>query len=416
MTTGPGWVRPSPTEREARWDVATGVLLAVGVVLSTALSRDAGIDPGSLRPGQVEEVGWALAVALPLCLRRRFPLSSLVVCAVAFIGLQLRYVGDATMTSVCLFAAVYTAGAWGRDRRRATVVRAVVVAALAVCLGYVLTTDTWAALNGLDANRPAGVLPPLAAFAVYTVATNALFLSAAWVFGDAAWVRTRQRAELAERNRELRVERDENARNAVVAERFRIARELHDVVAHHVSVMGVQAGAARLTLTRDPDGVGRVLSSIEAAGRDAIEEMHRLLGVLRDSGQPEVTAPAPGVERLAALVAQPRGDLATTCAVVGEPRELPRSLSISLYRIAQEALTNTVKHANATRADVVVEYGTRAVELVVTDDGRGPTDRDGTREGLGHKGMRERVALHDGTLTTGPDGRGYAVRARFPLP
>ncbi|MFE3825929.1 sensor histidine kinase [Streptomyces sp. NPDC059092] len=435
MTTGPVWARPSPTGRQWRWDLAVGVLLTVGVAVSTVLSRSAGIDPGSLRPGPGEELAWALAVGLPLCFRRRFPLSALMMCAVAFIGLQLRFVGDSSASSVCLTLAVYTAGAWSRDRRRATAVRIVVVVALSATLAYALSTDTWSALNGLTAGRDSGPLPVLPAFALYAVGTNVLFLAGAWTFGNAAWVQTRQRTELAERNREVQAERDENARNAVIAERLRIARELHDVVAHHVSVMGVQAGAARLMLTRDPAAVGGALMSIESAGRDAVEEMHRLLGVLRDERRPAQETPIAGVERLATLVEGVRGALRATCTVDGEPRELPQSLSISLYRIAQEALTNTVRHAGASRVDVTLSYRPTTVELIVVDDGQGaaghtaavPSAQDARRTGsgrtgsgrarggLGHIGMRERVALHDGTLQVGPDERGYAVRAWFRL-
>ncbi|MGW2514907.1 sensor histidine kinase [Streptomyces scopuliridis] len=324
--------------------------------MSTLLSRSAGIDPGSLRPGQGEELAWALAVGLPLCFRRRFPLSVLITCTVAFIGLQTRFVGDSSASSVCLALALYTAGAWSRDRHRATVVRIVVVVTLTAGLGYVLSANTWPTLNGLTAGQHTGPLPVLPAFALYTIGTNILFLAGAWTFGNAAWVQTRQRTELAERNRELQAERDENARNAVIAERLRVARELHDVVAHHVSVMGVQAGAARLMLTRDPPAAEGVLLSIESAGRNAVEEMHRLLGVLRDGRQPAQAAPAAGIEQLATLVAGLRGALRTTYTVDGEPRELPQSLSISLYRITQEALTNTVRHADASKVDVTLSY------------------------------------------------------------
>ncbi|MFE2037467.1 sensor histidine kinase [Streptomyces scopuliridis] len=430
MTTGSQWARPSPTGRQRRRDLAVGVLLTAGVAVSTLLSRSAGIDPGSLRPGQGEELAWALAVGLPLCFRRRFPLSVLITCTVTFIGLQMRFVGDSSASSVCLALALYTVGAWSRDRHRATVVRIVVVVTLSAGLGYVLSANTWPTLNGLTAGHHTGPLPVLPAFALYTIGTNILFLAGAWTFGNAAWVQTRQRTELAERNRELQAERDENARNAVIAERLRIACELHDVVAHHVSVMGVQAGAARLMLTRDPPAAEGALLSIESAGRNAVEEMHRLLGVLRDGRQPAQAAPAAGIEQLATLVAGLRGALRTTYTVDGEPRELPQSLSISLYRITQEALTNTVRHADASKVDVTLSYRATTVELTVVDDGRAAADRTATvptahdaqrtrsgraRGGLGHIGMRERVALHDGALQIGPDDRGYCVRARFRL-
>ncbi|MFG1607851.1 sensor histidine kinase [Actinoplanes sp. NPDC049265] len=425
MTTRSTWARPSPTDRQRHWDLATGALLAVAVAVSTLLSRSAGVDPGSLRPGQIEELAWALAVSLPLCVRRRFPLAALTICAAAFVGLQLRYVGDFAASSICLCVAVYTAGAWSRDRRRADVVRTVVVVTLFACLGYALQSDTWLALNGLSAEHDTGPLPVPTAFGLFAIGTNVLFAVGAWVTGNAAWVQMRQRAELAERNRELKIERDENARNAVIAERLRIARELHDVVAHHVSVMGVQAGAARMMLTRDTVAAADALMSIESAGREAVDDMHRLLGVLRDGEQSARTSPAAGVEDLATLVAKPRGTLRTTYTVLGEPRELPQSLSISLYRITQEALTNTVRHGNASTADVMLSFTATSVELLVADNGRPAVDPAaaaqpaGTprrRGGLGQVGMRERVALHDGTLHLGWSDSGYRVRATFGLP
>lgn len=442
------WERPPPTARQQRWDVMLGVLLAVGTILSTVLSRSVGTDTDleSIRPSQGEEALWALAVAVPLCLRRRCPLAVLVTCSIAFIGLQSRFVGESTISSICLFIALYTAGAWGRDRRITSAVRIVIIVAMFCWLAYAISATAWTDAEG-HAPTNSGPIPPRTAAVIYTTAINVLYFAAAWAFGNAAWAQTKQRAELAERNRELQQERDENARRAVIAERVRIARELHDVVAHHVSVMGVQAGAARRVLDRDPALAERTLSSIETSGRSAVEEMHRLLGVLREGepGDDEAAdrSPAPGLDQLDALIAQTRdAGVATTLTVVGEPRGVPLSISISLYRIAQEALTNTVRHAGASRVDVRLRYLDTSVEVEIVDDGRGrPTTghlsgagpgnlsgaglarRNGVANGngltsgsgMGHIGMRERIAMHDGQLEVGPrpDG-GYRVRARFP--
>jgi signal transduction histidine kinase len=426
------WERPPPTSQEQLRDVGLGVLLTIGTICGMVLTRSAGADLDGARAGQVEEVAWALAIGLPLCLRRRYPLAVLVACSMAFIGLQSRQVGESTVTSICLFVALYTAGAWGRNRRITSALRIVVIVVMFCWLAYVLSSTAWSEANEPDPDEQGGPIPVQTAIAIYTTAVNVLYFAAAWAFGNAAWAQTKQRAELAERNRELQVERDANARRAVVAERVRIARELHDVVAHHVSVMGVQAGAARRVLGRDPALAERTLSSIEAAGRSAVEEMHRLLGVLRE-GEPvaddaEDRAPAPGLDQLEGLISLARtAGPDATLGVVGEPRPVPQSISVSLYRIAQEALTNTVRHAGASRVDVRLRYLDAGVEVEVVDDGRGRSaspngslgaaDPKGTvnGSGMGHVGMRERVAMHGGQLEVGPRPEGgYRVRARFP--
>ena len=341
-------------------------------------------------------------------------------------------------SSICLFIALYTAGAWGRNRRITSAVRILIIVIMFCWLAYSISATAWADAGTLEADqRGDGPLPVRTAAVLFTTGINILFFAGAWVFGNAAWTQSKQRAELAERNRELQVERDANARRAVIAERVRIARELHDVVAHHVSVMGVQAGAARRVLDQDPDLARQTLGSIETAGRSAVTEMHRLLGVLREGEPVDNTpdrSPAPGLNQLAALVSQARdAGPEATLTVVGEPRPVPQSVSVSLYRIAQEALTNTVRHAGASRVDVRLRYLDSGVEIEVVDDGRGrprtepgrngSSGRDGDRvgdlppgSGMGHIGMRERVALHHGELEVGPrpDG-GYRVRARFPL-
>ena len=178
--------------------------------------------------------------------------------------------------------------------------------------------------------------------------------------------------ELAEQTVELRREREENARRAVLEERVRIARELHDVVAHHVSVMGIQAGAARRVMARRPDQAEEALSSIEASSRQAVVELHRLLGFLRREGQDDALAPQPDLAQLPELIAQAtQGELTVGLSVEGEPRPLPGTLELSVYRVIQEALTNALKHSGGTAATVRVSYGPSTLEVEVADDGRG---------------------------------------------
>jgi signal transduction histidine kinase len=228
----------------------------------------------------------------------------------------------------------------------------------------------------------------------------------------------RRAKELFERTVELERQREENARRAVFDEHVRIARELHDVVAHHVSVMGVQAGAARVVMGREPRKATAALASIEASSREAVEELHRLLGFLRQAGDPDDLAPRPGVSQLPGLAAGISGPgLTVEVGIEGEQRPLPPTVDVSAYRIVQEALTNTLKHAGASRADVRLRYWPGELEVEVLDNGRGATRPSGRRGGLGLIGMRERAALHGGQLTAGPaPGGGFAVRVKLPTP
>ena len=218
-----------------------------------------------------------------------------------------------------------------------------------------------------------------------------------------------RRAQLAER------ERDVAAREAVVEERARIARELHDAVAHNVSMMVVQAGAERRVLDDEDGATAEVLGTIEQIGRGALTEMRRLVGMLRsDNGDP--LAPQPRLDDLPTLVSQVReAGLPVELEVEGEPRELPVGIELSAYRIVQEALTNALKHAGDAHASVRVRYGADSLELEIVDDGAGaPTAVASGGHGL--VGMRERVALYGGKLDAGrrPSG-GFAVRVLLPI-
>jgi signal transduction histidine kinase len=218
------------------------------------------------------------------------------------------------------------------------------------------------------------------------------------------------RAELLERERELR------AHEAVAEERARIARELHDLVAHNVSVMVVQAGAERHALPPGQESTREALSSIEGAGRQALAEARRLLGMLRQDGQHEELEPQPGLGQVEFLVEQiERAGLPVKLDIEGERNPLPAGVDLCAYRVVQEGLTNALKHAGPAQAEVLLRYAPHALDVQVRDDGAGSPEGNGDGAGHGLIGMRERVALYGGELTAGPrSGGGFCVHARLP--
>jgi signal transduction histidine kinase len=219
------------------------------------------------------------------------------------------------------------------------------------------------------------------------------------------------RAALLEREHELR------AHEAVAEERARIARELHDLVAHNVSVMVVQAGAERHALGEEQASTRDTLASIEQAGRQALAEARRLLGMLRRDGDSQELEPQPSIDQIDFLVEQvQRAGLPVKLEVEGERVPLPAGVDLCAYRIVQEGLTNTLKHAGPAHAEVVLLYGPGTLDVEIRDDGRGTAQANGDGAGHGLIGMRERVALFGGQLETGPrDGGGFEVHAHIPL-
>jgi signal transduction histidine kinase len=423
-----GWRRPAPGDDALRNDTLLAASLFVASVLSFSLWQVAGMydDPA---PAWLSVLCLA-GVTLPLALRRSRPCTVLVVVAVAFIVLGSTRVPETLVANIALFLALYTVGAWGPDRRRATAVRVVVIVAMFVWLIIVLflsTTDP----DGLPGFSRVGVFSPLVAFLLIQLLTNVAYFAAAYWFGQNAWNAARERARVEARTRDLEAERRVVAGQAVALERLRLARELHDAVAHHVSLMGVQASAARTLLPPEATRAAGALEHVEEAARQAIGELQGILGTLRDAGAGEGGRDGVGsldVHRLPQLVEETEAaGLRTSFQVVGEPRPLPPLVSLNLYRIAQEALTNTRKHAGASaRADVRLRYLPDAVELEVADDGVGARARGaaarasdalgGTGSGLGLVGMRERVTADGGTLQAGPRARGgFLVRAHVPL-
>jgi len=243
-----------------------------------------------------------------------------------------------------------------------------------------------------------------------------LIFSLAWVFGVALGNRTAQTRELRMRVVAAELERSVAAERAAADARARIARELHDLVAHSVSVMVVQSSGVRRLLHEEQEREREALLSVEQIGREALEEMRRMLGVLKpDEAQPAALAPQPGLQHLDRLIEQvEKAGLPVELRVEGPPTDLPAGIDLSAYRIVQEGLTNALKHAHGSHAEVVVRYVDDGVEVEVADDGTGSGSAE--LDGHGLAGMRERVALFGGTLDAGPrDGGGFLLRAQLPV-
>jgi signal transduction histidine kinase len=247
------------------------------------------------------------------------------------------------------------------------------------------------------------------------IVPSVVWLVAAWAGGRTVRSWRHKNAALEIANRQLAEQRELQAQAAVTVERGRIARELHDVVAHNVSMMVVQAGAAARVLSGEQPDVRNALDVIAAAGRETVDEMRTLLGVLRSDDGAVTLKPQPGLADLEHLVDGMReAGLPVTLRIEGTPRPLPPALDLSAFRIVQEALTNSLRHAGPARAEVTVRYENDLVTLEIADTGRGPQGGGGTGHGL--VGMRERAALFGGELEAArADGGGFTVRARLPL-
>jgi signal transduction histidine kinase len=261
------------------------------------------------------------------------------------------------------------------------------------------------------------VLPLLArrAFPLATLIVMCLGLAAAWIVGKQVHRQRERAGELAEHTALLARTHQLEMHAAVVAERTRIARELHDVVAHSVSVMGIQAGAARRTLAPRQQAQHEALLDVERLGRQALDEMQRMLGVLRTGEEEQGVGPLPDLAQIGALAADARAaGIEVDLHVDGKLDDLSPGLELTAYRIIQEALTNVCKHAHASLVCVTITRSGPRLDITVADDGNGITSD--VEAGNGLIGMRERVAIHDGELYAGPgDERGFVIRAQLPV-
>jgi signal transduction histidine kinase len=355
---------------------------------------------GGEQPTNAQRVSY-LAVSvlglIGLVLRRRAPLAVLAVLAVTFKawdylffppGAQIPFV-----PFVIMLILAYNTGAHTRNRRAQV--------GVALLLLFIASGIR----NVIEGHQLGNQLP------------SWVFMAAAWLIGKGIQRYRDLTASLRVQARQLEQERDERARLAAALERSRIARELHDVIAHSVSVMVVQAAAERKVLDAKLQQTRDVLEMIEGTGRQALVELRRMLGVLRKSDDQLLLAPQPGLPDLAGLVDQVRdAGLPVTFRVEGNRVPVPAGVELSAYRIVQEALTNTLKHAGSAHAEVTLGYFADHLEVVVVDDGRGSIEGRRSNGGHGLVGMKERVAMLGGTLRAGPsETGGFLVSATLPL-
>ncbi|MEV6974659.1 sensor histidine kinase [Kitasatospora sp. NPDC093806] len=399
------WLRRHPMVVDSVW---AALVLFFGVLP----------EEGSGNGGWKFGVQLAIAIVLPLLMvfRRRFP--DATVAAAAAVGLaQVALNVNPAASSIAYLVFAYTGAAFGTAW----------TSRLALATGLLAGPLVFWRLHPMKAQ----VHPDSVDYVDYSIPESLLIgglmttpFILCWAWGRLTRVRRAYLVELEDRAARLERERDAQAKVAVAAERARIARELHDVVAHNVSVMIVQADGAAYVLDNSPQQAKEALGTIASTGRQALVEMRRLLGVLRTSdSRGEEYVPQPGVEELPELLDQVRtAGLQVDFATSGNPRELPRGVELTVYRIVQEALTNVRKHGGPdVHARVAVDFGERELAVLVEDDGRGSTDEQlaaGGTDGQGHGliGMRERVGMVSGSLDVGPrPGGGFRIRAVLPL-
>jgi signal transduction histidine kinase len=333
-----------------------------------------------------------LGASLPLLLRNRFPLAAPLAVMGTLAAASFPYGSALRDLSVPIAMVIMSGWVLGRGNTQSRARLGLAVAFTCIQIINVNFSDR----------------------AVGDIIFVSLLIALPWAAGDIVRRREEQMDELHDLATRLERDREGRARAAVADERLRIARELHDVVAHSISVMTIQAGAARLLLDEEPERAEEPLLRVEETGRQTLSEMRRVLGVLAGSQNGGLDA-RPSFAHVDALLEQFRdAGLRVELDVAGEPRSLPAGLDLAAYRIVQEALTNTLKHSEASTALLRLRYGDKAFEIDVEDHGPATGVGDGAGHGL--VGMRERVALYGGAIEAGPTpAGGFAIRARLPL-
>ncbi|PQZ87011.1 sensor histidine kinase [Arthrobacter sp. MYb227] len=427
------WERKMPDAAALRRDVWVTVvvlffaLLAMEMMLSFASGENA--------PDRLTSYLAISALVAPLAVRRRFPIVSMLILSAFFIafGTWLPAVMVQLAPQITYFVGLYTAVAWARDRKALRV--ALFGVLIAMFLWLLIGITNAKLFYGSELNLPtgaetSGVIDPVIAYAGYNFLVNIFYFGGAIYLGLSAWRSAWKNEVVIAQAAQLREQSAELARRAVIDERLRIARELHDVVAHHISAVGVQAAAARMVQPRDPQRAAELMRGIEDSARQAVGETRALLRVLRhepDSSAADPQAhrsPEPGLRDIPTLVEQATRAGLKVQLIRVEYRDgffdsLSAGLGLALYRIAAESLANVREHSTARSAVLSLRSGKDEAgewaEVEVTDDGNPLTNTGGS--GFGLRGIRERAELHKGLVEIGPrTPNGWRTRARLSVP
>lgn len=429
----PDWERETPNPAALRRDIWS----ALGFLVLALLMQELVLSMTEVGKSADRPLAFALlaALILPLMFRRRWPITMMLIGSAAFL------IGGSTATAVVAmqfcaqlgyFLGLYTAVAWARNRRGLWTAMGLVLLSMAVWLIIsFFTSDLYAANNQLMVENPMGSIPETIAMPLYSFVINVLYFGGAIFLGLTSWSNSYSKSVVLSQASRIAAQAEELAARAVNEERLRIARELHDVIAHHIASVGVQASAARLVQPRDPAQAIELMRGIESSARSAVAETRSLLGVLReqsldnaDTSPSSSRDPEPSIAQISQLLEDNTAQGLQVSLSRDEHRggfldSLAPGLSLALYRISGEALANVRRHSTARTATLALRSGIDEqgtwVEIEVTDQGSPRPDTAGS--GFGLRGIRERAALHHGLVEIGPRiPRGWRTRARLRLP
>lgn len=417
------WLRPVDPRRAVRGDVPVAAVFVAAALISMETARSLG-SLAAVELPTIWQYVWVVAPSLTLVARRVLPLTVLLLATthLALTAVVEPALSPVFAVQIFYFFALFSAIAWARDRRR---LLAAVGLFIVVCIGWIaidiLLRD---GLERLAQVPQVGLLSPQAAALLQVALSTTVFLLASCLAGTQNWWSAAREAQARELAATIAHQAEQLRDQAVGRERLRIARELHDVVGHHIAVIGIHSGAARRVLDRSPEQTHEALLQVEESARAATRDLRLLLGALRTREELERLDDAhPGLVSIpSAVEGFERLGLDVDLDVEGDLESVPSAVGLTLHRLLQESLTNVRRHSTAQRVDVRVRVlatvpgdvaRAGAVELEVVDDGEPRGDTSGS--GIGIRGMQERVELHGGSLetTTTPDG-GFSVRARLP--